>query len=214
MPKLLSFSAGGRACGITAVFAAVLACAQVRASGAAQPPEVDDAFWKHWGDGKAELAGYALSFSRYGQSRQGVAVTIFVTETLSRSLRVKADPGKHAADDVLPVMKLNLVRDFQTGVYDYNMMTSSFVTLAPSEGLPKGSPSKVSMSSQEWCGHVFHQLLFDRNTVAEQMHSYFDGEGDKAQTLSFPEGGRAGWRLALAVGAGTGGSGADAGREA
>ena len=27
----------------------------------------------------------------------------------------------------VPVMKLNLVEDFQTGIYDYNLMTSTFV---------------------------------------------------------------------------------------
>ena len=73
-----------------------------------------DDFWKFWGDGKAELDGYALIEPRYGQPRQGTAVAIFVTEDFSDALRVKADPGKHPASDIVPVIKLNLVRDFQT----------------------------------------------------------------------------------------------------
>src|SRR5258708_5205492 len=77
-----------------------------------------DEFWAHWGDGKAELDGYALTQPRYGQKRAGTAVLIFVTEDFSDSLRVKADPGKHPAADVYPVLKLNFVRDFQTGIYD------------------------------------------------------------------------------------------------
>ena len=39
---------------------------------------------------------------------------------------MKADPGKHPATDVYPVLKLNVVRDFQTGIYNYNTLTSVF----------------------------------------------------------------------------------------
>ena len=95
------------------------------ATSPSQPPAFDGSFWKQWGDGQAELAGYDLIFPRYGHPRRGVAVAIFVTETFSNSARVKADPGKHPASDQFPVMKLNLVKDFQTGIYDYNTMTSS-----------------------------------------------------------------------------------------
>ena len=58
------------------------------------PPAYDQAFWAIWGDGQAELAGYDLTIARYNQPRHGIAVTIFVTETFSNTLRVKADPGK------------------------------------------------------------------------------------------------------------------------
>ena len=73
---------------------------------AAAPAPAQD-FWAHWGDGKAELNGYALLQPRYGAVRAGTAVHVFVTEDFSDSLRVKADPGKHPASDVYPVMKLN-----------------------------------------------------------------------------------------------------------
>jgi hypothetical protein len=143
-----------------------------------------DDFWKRWGDGKGELSGYDLTFPRYGETRQGVAVTIFVTETFSNSARVKADPGRHPASDEFPVMKLNLVEDFSTGIYDYNLMTSAFVALSPVNGRPAGSATKVSFSSQEWCGNVFGQLLFDAGSARYTSHSYFDGEADRADTLS------------------------------
>src|SRR5260221_12341644 len=84
----------------------------------AKPLVVDGEFWKTWGDGQAELAGYDLAYPRYGQLRNGVAVTIFVSETFSNQLRVKADEGKHPVSDQYPVMKLNLIQDFQTGIYD------------------------------------------------------------------------------------------------
>jgi len=150
--------------------------------------EFGDAFWKRWGDGKAELAGYDLTFARYGALRKGVAVSIFVTETFSNSLRVKSDPGKHPATDEFPAMKLNLVEDFATGIYDYNLMTSAFVALASVNGRPAGSTTKVSFSSQEWCGNVYAQALFDAGSARVTSHSYFDGEADQQRTLDCPPG--------------------------
>ncbi len=147
-------------------------------SSAAESPEFGDAFWKFWGDGRAELAAYDITLSRYGAIRRGTAVAVFVTETFSRSLRVKADPGKHPADDEFPVIKLNLVQDFPTGIYDYNMMTSAFVALVPVNGRPAGAATKVSFSAQEWCGHAYSQALFDETRIRLQSHSYFDGEAD------------------------------------
>ena len=149
-------------------------------------PAFDAAFWKQWGDGQAELSGYDLTFPRYGQLRRGVAVTVFVTETFSNTLRVKADPGKHPPSDEFPVMKLNLIEDYQTGVYDYNDMTSSFVALAAVNGRPAGSATKISFSSQEWCGHTFQQLLFDGSAIRATSHSYFDGEADRQNQLDLP----------------------------
>ena len=164
--------------------ALALACASSAAAPAA--PEFADAFWKHWGDGRAELAGYDLVTPRYGASRTGTAVAIFVTETFSNALRVKADPGKHPRSDEFPVMKLNLVQDFSTGVYDYNLQTSAFVALAPANGRPAGAPTKVSFSSQEWCGNVYAQLLFDKGSARLASHSYFDGEADRSEALPCP----------------------------
>jgi hypothetical protein len=147
---------------------------------AAGPAAADD-FWAHWGDGRAEMNGYRLTQPRYGEKRRGTAVLIFVTEDFSDSLRVKADPGKHPKSDVYPVLKLNAVRDFQTGVYDYNVMTSTFARV--SRGWPV---VKVSFSSQEWCGHVFHQILPRAGRIAGTRHSYFDGEADGAFEDALP----------------------------
>ncbi len=151
--------------------------------GLASPGLAQD-FWAHWGDGKAELAGYRLNQPRYGATRTGSAVLIFVTEDFSDALRVKADPGKHPASDVYPVMKLNVVRHFQTGIYDYNVLTSIFARVA--HGWPL---AKISFSSQEWCGHVYHQILPRVGRVEGLFHSYFDGEADGKDDLPLPEGG-------------------------
>ncbi len=146
-------------------------------------PEFGDAFWKHWGDGKAELAAYDLETPRYGVVRSGTAIAIFVTETFSNTLRVKADPGKHPKSDEFPVMKLNLVEDFATGIYDYNIMTSAFVALTPMNGRSAGAVTKVSFSAQEWCGHVYSQILLDAASMRFTGHSYFDGEADHAAVV-------------------------------
>ena len=152
-------------------------------------PRFDAAFWEHWGDGRAELSGYRLRYPRYGEIRSGTAVLIFVTETFSERQRVKVDASSHPANDQVSVMKLNAVLDFPTGIYDYNIMTSSFIALEPRAGRPSGAPMKISFSSQEWCGHVYQQLLFDGDGVRTQAHSYFAGEADQSGALAYPEGG-------------------------
>jgi hypothetical protein len=140
-----------------------------------------DEFWAHWGDGRAELNGYRLSQPRYGATRQGTAILIYVTEDFSDALRVKADPGRHPKSDVYPVLKLNDVRDFQTGIYDYNVMTSVFARVAP--GWPL---AKISFSSQEWCGQVWRQLVPRSGRLQGVLHSYFDGEADANDELWIP----------------------------
>jgi hypothetical protein len=79
------------------------------------------------------------------------------------------------------VVKLNLVEDFPTGVYDYSLMTSAFAAMRPVHGLPAGHTTKVSFSSQEWCGHVYQQALFRDSGIEVDSHSYFEGEGDRQQ---------------------------------
>ena len=128
-------------------------------------------FWAHWGDGRAELAAYALTQPRYGEARTGEAILVTVTEEFTARQRVKSDGGH---GDEYPVIKLNEVRDFQTGVYDYNVMTSSWLRL---DGrVPLGLPDKVSFSMQEWCGHVYEELVVQPDSLEHLFHSYFDGE--------------------------------------
>jgi hypothetical protein len=156
------------------------------AADSGRSPAYDSGFWEHWGDGRAELAGYDLTTPRYGAERKGTAVAIFVTEPFSDRERVKAE---EAGEGTFQVMKLNLVQDFRTGIYDYNLMTSAFVALEPiggesgEPGLPAGAPVKVSFSSQEWCGHVYQQALFRQSGVRSSLHSYFGGEADAESTL-------------------------------
>jgi hypothetical protein len=153
----------------------------------ASAPLFADEFWRTWGDGKAELDGYALTQPRYGHLRAGTAVMVFVTEDFSESARVKADPGKHPKSEVHPVLKLNFIRDFQTGIYDYNVMTSTFVRTEFS-GADLWPLDKTSFSSQEWCGQVYMQWIPRGGELVGVVHSYFDGE-EAEPRLPLPKGG-------------------------
>jgi len=146
-------------------------------------------FWTLWGDGQAELNGYRLTQPRYGQLRPGRAVLIFVTETFSQRERVKSDPGRNPPGDEFPVMKLNVMKEFQTGIYDYNVMTSAFAQLSSRGGQSAGDLTKLTFSSQEWCGHVFQELLFDSKRIRDVRHSYFGGEGTESIELLWKAGG-------------------------
>lgn len=159
----------------------ILACALVLLLAAAPAfsfaPTYDSAFWRAWGDGRAELAGYSLVRPRYGELRTGSAVLIFVTEPWSVSKHVKVDDeSKHPKSDVIQVLKLNIVEDFPTGIYDYNLMTSAWTALMAAPGRPAGSAAKVSFSAQEWCGTTWHDVTFDARSGAEVVRSYFEGE--------------------------------------
>ena len=49
--------------------------------------------------------------------------------------------------------------------------------------------AKVSFSSQEWCGHVWHQVVPRGGKLGGLFHSYFDGEADGADDLALPKDG-------------------------
>jgi hypothetical protein len=141
-------------------------------------------FWATWGDGKAELDGYTLTQPRYGEPRDGKAVMIFVNEDHSTKERVKieGDASQVPAKEKYPVLKLNFVRNFQTGIYTYHILSSVFCRIDDNF-----QPSKISVSVQEWCGHVYHQLLIDHRRAEETLHSYFGGEADQTHTHRIPQ---------------------------
>lgn len=159
---------------------------RANASSAKAPSPYDAAFWQTWGDGQAEIAAYDLTMPRYGKLRKGSAVAITVSEPFSKSARIKADEGKHTAADVISAMKLNLIRSYQTGIYNYKDMLSAFIALDESDAGPAGAASKITYSSQEWCGHVWSQVIFHPGVAEQVRHSYFDGEGDAHRSLTIP----------------------------
>lgn len=139
----------------------------------------DAGFSAYWHQGKAELTRYALEQARYGEMRNGDAVLIFVTEDFrgDKHVKLESDPtGK----DVVPVLKLNLVKKFFTGIYPYSMMTSVFT---PVDLSARPHTLKVSTTSQEWCGHTFTQLNFRGNKYELESRSYFEREADQDLSL-------------------------------
>lgn len=148
-------------------------------------PNYGKGFGDQWYDGNAELAGYDLTYPRYGQLRKGSAVAIFVTEPQQLSTRIKPE---RKVSDSFGVVKLNLMQDFRTGIYDYQMMTSAFAATEPVIGRPAGSITKVSFGAQEWCGHVYHQVLLNRSDARHTGHSYFEGEADVDEKIAHPSG--------------------------
>lgn len=139
-------------------------------------------FESHWQDGKAELAGYRYQVTRYGERRTGTAVLITVTEPFRESSRVKADDPRLNPADTFEALKVNLVRDFQTGIYDYNTMVSAFCRSRDF------SPVKVSFSAAEWCGHVYEEIAFEPRRVTDLVRSYFEGES-ASRSLQWKKGG-------------------------
>jgi len=144
-------------------------------------PSSDD-FGETWYDGRAEVNGYRWHGERYGERRSGEAVAIFVTEPFDSVRHVKADRPGAAEGPVVTALKLNLVRDFQTGLYDYNTMTSVFVRA------DDFAPMKTTFSSAEWCGHVYEEIDFRGDETRIAVRSYFQGESTD-DVLPAPEGG-------------------------
>ena len=154
--------------------------AQAGASGAA-PLTPISGFWKTWGDGNAEIAVYELSTMRYGEERKGYAIAIVVTEPWNLTKNVKSDRNK--GRDIIPALKLNLIRNFQTGVYDYHTMTSAFVALQRGPQVPAHGALKLSFSAQEWCGHSFENIRFHPEKSVSLYHSYFESSTEGSQEL-------------------------------
>jgi hypothetical protein len=136
--------------------------------------DISEAFKTYWYSGTAEITSYTLLQSRYGEQREGTAVTIFVTEDLLPQKQVKAN---QYAKENIPVLKLNKTKKFNTGIYPYSIMTSVFSTVQE-----EAHALKISNSVQEWCGQTYLQL--NNNDAFEiQGHSYFESEADQAIQL-------------------------------
>lgn len=157
--------------------------AEEPAAGLRQPAaqvKVSAAFNKHWRDGKAELSGYRVTTMRYGAPRQGQVVLVYVTEPMNSQTWIKSAPGQ--LEHRVEVLKLNHSLKFRTGIYPYSVLTSVFTPL-DGLGRERFAPAKISLSAQEWCGHVFAQLFPKGDRFHAFGHSYFSGEGDRRETV-------------------------------
>ena len=135
-------------------------------------------FASYWYQGTAEINVFDLQQSRYGERRQGKAVMIFVTEDFSKSKQVKLDAPEDRPSDAQKVLKLNMTRDFVTGVYPYHTMLSIFTPVYEESPAPK-----LTASVTEWCGQSFTQLNYKSGKYTAKQFSYFESEGDLESKL-------------------------------
>lgn len=132
-------------------------------------------FKSYWYTGNAEITSYDLEQARYGEIRKGHAVLIYVTEDFLPEKQVKADRSN---PENISVLKLNATKKFNTGIYPYSVMQSTFYPVANNQ-----HALKVSASIQEWCGHVYAQLN-RRENFEIMSHSYFESEADQQLSLN------------------------------
>lgn len=150
-----------------------ISCSQNIPDGAKESEPFASDFKSYWYDNKAEINHYRLSQARYGELRDSsVAILLFVTEDFLTDKQVKSDnAGKGTS-----VLKMNFIRRFVTGIYDYSMMASVFT---PVNRVEFPNTLKVTTSSQDWCGHTFMQMNFKNNQYRVASFSYFESEGDE-----------------------------------
>lgn len=132
-------------------------------------------FNDYWYAGEAEISSYKLEQARYGEIRNGHAVLVYVTEPFLNDKQVKADYNN---DTNIPVLKLNSSKKFNTGIYPYSIMQSTFYPVSNNR-----HALKVSGSVQEWCGHVYTQIN-NRDQFDVTSHSYFENEADQDFSIS------------------------------
>ncbi len=137
--------------------------------------ELKPEFGNYWYQGKAEVSTYNLVQERYGQLRNGYVVNIYVTEDVSKSKQVKLDNPDKSPNDKITVLKLNQIKRFETGVYDYSIMSSIFT---PIELNQYPNTIKSTLTIQDWCGQTFAQSNLKGNNIQIKSMSYFEREGD------------------------------------
>ncbi len=140
--------------------------------------QVTGEFRDYWYQGKAEISRFALEQSRYGEKREGNVVLVFVTEPFLTETQVKKEG--EANEPATSVLKLNFVRDFTTGIYDYNMMSSVFL---PVDRKKFQQALKLTTSCQEWCGQSYMQLNNRKEGYKVREHSYFQDIADREYTV-------------------------------
>lgn len=128
-----------------------------------------------WYDGTAEISSYQLSQARYGESHDGTAVLVYVTEPFSKKNNTKADRPNSKN---IPVLKLNKTFKFNTGIYPYSMMNSTFF---PFEN--NNYSLKMASSIQEWCGMTYLEMTNNNHFIFD-FNSYFEGASFKNKIIN------------------------------
>lgn len=141
----------------------MFSCAGIKSN---KPSESTTSFSDYWYNSEAEISSYVINQARYGENHRGTAVLVFVTEHFSTDKNTKTDL---VTESDTPILKLNFTKKFNTGIYPYSLMTSTFYPIAGQHSL------KVSSSSQEWCGHTYMELV-NKDQYQISLNSYFEDE--------------------------------------
>ncbi|MCH2022132.1 MAG: hypothetical protein MK207_06585 [Saprospiraceae bacterium] len=147
------------------------------------PPTIEsnkNTFDNYWYQGKAEISSFTLNQAHYGETHQGRAVLIFVTEPFSKSRQVKLNNIHGNEKDAVNILKLNLSKKFITGIYDYSILKSVFT---PINLTKHPNTLKATSSIQEWCGHTFTQLNLGSLYYHMTLNSYYENEGDVTKEM-------------------------------
>ena len=128
----------------------------------------------YWYDGKSEISSYQLTQARYGELHEGTAVLVYVTEPFSKTSNTKADRDNKSN---IPVLKLNKTFKFNTGIYPYSMMNSTFFPLENGD-----ASLKIASSLQEWCGMTYLEMK-NKNQFIFNFNSYFEGYSFKDKKI-------------------------------
>jgi hypothetical protein len=159
---------------ITLIISVLLACGAQSLDNKTNTDSIkptNNSFNDYWYQGKAEINRFELSQARYGELRKGDAIMAFVTEDFLIDKLVKKE--SNTSEKAAPILKLNYITKFNTGIYDYSMMSSIFTPINGTE------PMKITNSSQEWCGHTWLQI---DNTEGKHFitgSSYFEKEANQ-----------------------------------
>lgn len=140
---------------------------------------------ERWDQGDAEINLYDATLVKYGEPREDAKVThIFVTEAHDPERLVKADDWRRP--DLVDMLKMNVVVDVRTGVYEYHQMLSFFFQRRSLH------LAKMTLASHEWCGNTFKELVNLRHEgearSSYSYNTYWDGEGAGAFDVDFPDG--------------------------
>jgi hypothetical protein len=173
---LVALAAAGSACtGAGAAGPRAAEAGPAPAGSAARGPE-SFAASPLWDDGRAEIDAYEATVRRYGELRRLTAYLIVVKEDFSKTQLVKADPG-HDPQDLLPVLKLNHVINYQTGIYSYHQMASAFFDRGSMELV------KLSLTSNEWCGNTYKEYARRDGGGTLHVHTYWDGQSEASYPI-------------------------------
>jgi hypothetical protein len=131
---------------------------------------LENAFWD---SGKAEFQVYEASVKKYDVNRNAAVKLILVKEPFDPIRLVKT--GRE--EDSVRVVKLNIIRQIPTGIYDYFQMASIFFERST------GRILKYTMSSQDGCGNTFMEYRRREGKHQFRHYSYFDDQGDSETIL-------------------------------